>query len=218
MLHQVDCRETVIFQILHRIIRFLLRTLIFFFGRSCLYLEPGFILTRQFILSSRRNHIAYGRFKDHSHPFRLISRRKFVVRFRCVDRRFFFRFFCLYIHHGSRRRCLLISTFQIELHFLRLRGRELLCSFFCCLFFLFFLLTFEETQSKKFAQPDYRPCTYVDKETDCRYQQDHPYSGNSHLRNQPAAYIVTVHTSQINERILIMIQKHKSEEYREPYQ
>ena len=218
MLHQVDCRETVIFQILHRIIRFLLRTLIFFFGRSCLYLEPGFILTRQFILSSRRNHIAYGRFKDHSHPFCLISRRKFVVRFRCVDRRFFFRLFCLYIHHGSRRRCLLISTFQIELHFLRLRGRELLCSFFCCLFFLFFLLTFEETQSKKFAQPDYRPCTYVDKETDCRYQQDHPYSGNSHLRNQPAAYIVTVHTSQINERILIMIHQSETEEYGEPNQ
>ena len=42
-------------------------------------------------------------------------------------------------------------------------------------------------------------------------------SGNPDLRDQPTADIVSMHTAQINERILIMIHKHKSEEYREPY-
>ena len=218
MLHQIDCRETIVFQILHRIIRFLFRSLIFFFGRSRLYLKPGFILTRQFVLRRRSNRISHSRFKDHSHSFPFISRRNFLVRFRFVHRRFFFRFLCLYVHHRSRRRCLFISTFQIEFNFLRLRGCKFLRSFCRCHFFLFFLLTFQETQSKELAQPDNRSCTYIYKEADCRYQQNHPHTGNSHLRNQPTAYIITVHTSQIDERILIMIHQGEPEKHGEPHQ
>ena len=53
---------------------------------------------------------------------------------------------------------------------------------------------------------------------DSRYQQDHPHTGYSNLRNQPTTDIISVHTSQINEGILIMIHKGKSEEYGEPDQ
>ena len=217
MLHQIDSRETVVFQIFSRIIRFEFRSLVFFF-RSCrFHLKSRFRLFQRVFLHNR-SRIGNSRFKYHSHSFTLV-RYGSIFLFRFINRKVVFRFFSLNIHHWCRRRCLFIRPFQIKLHFLRLGSRKFRIAFsFRNILLFFFLFAFQETQCEEFTQPDDGTCTYIYEETDSRYQQDHPHTGYSNLRDQPTTDIISVHTSQINEGILIMIHKGKSEEYGEPDQ
>ena len=217
MFHQVDRRKAIVFQILSRVVRFQFRALVFLFCNCRFHFKSGFFFIFG-ILMYRRNRIRNSRLKYHRYSFTLICRRRRLIRF-CVLCRKLFLFFGLNIHHSRRRRSLLISPFQIEFYFLRLRSSKFRIIFACRnRLNFFFLFTFQETQSKKFAQPDNRARTDIYKEADSCYQQNHPHTGHTYLRNQPTADIVSVHSPQIDERILIMLHKSKSKENGEPDQ
>ena len=229
VLHQVQRGEVVVLQVEAGVVRFQLRALILlFFVRLHLKFRIvrmwgrcGLQRHGRFRLGSLYRHLYFtptvagrSRTQGAAQVERNLLRRLCLRLFFGLGFLFGLLFYDrlrLFGHGRCRRRS---RTF---LAFCRPRGRKLFRHFAFRLLLSVFLL-FQEVQGKDTSQPHHRPCAEVDQEADGRHQQQQPHARRSHLRSQPAADVVAMHTAQVDERIFIQAGEGKAEEHREPHQ
>ena len=223
MLHQVNCRIMVVLQVKTRVIRFYFRAMIFFIFHR-LHFKRRLIPLLLSRCGSSRSDIGRRSFNRHGH-FTLFGSRSFILwRTSQVEHYFMGIFFVIFFTGffqvpGELFLLYTRKLFGLRRLFLpshRPRVRKLLRCF--TWLFLLFLLTFQKTKAKQVTQPDNRTCTQINEEANGSNQQYHPHPRHPHLRHQPIADIISMHTAQIKERVLILVNEHEAKEHREPNQ